>query len=516
MKSFKERFIELDNKRKELLDRARKCAELTLPYILPPENTDSTTKLSTPYQSLGARGVNNIAAKLTLGLLPPNAPFFKLTLGEDTDSDTEVEKALVEVENMAGKVYVDRWLLRNTLHTALQHAAITGNSMFFIGEKNSKVYPLDQWVKQRDGEGNLIELIIKENYVFTTLPKEWQQRLIKEGKVSLDENGEYVKVIGQGGFEKPNNIEVYTRATFDKNKNQWVVQEEVEGIKGKQKFYKKNEFPFFVIRWHSLAGDPYGRGIVEQYLGSLITLEALYKALSSGAIQSSRVIWLVSPESVLQPKDIEEAFDGDVKIGNATDVTAIQLNKYADFQWILTQVASLEEALSRDFLMVNGIVRDAERVTAEEIRTLTQELENTLGGVYSLFSQELLKPLANFLITKYAKENNPELLNYFEEFDIQIITGLNAVGRGEDFNRLVAFLNTIQALPDALSYIDLPTLLNKLVLSIGIDKNIIKSQEQLQQEQQQMQMMQLMSMMGQSQGGMPQGGGGGVQGNGSI
>ena len=58
--------------------------------LFPKETDTSSTKYDTPYQSVGARGVNNLVAKLMLALFPPNAPFFRFALGD------EVEQAMTD------------------------------------------------------------------------------------------------------------------------------------------------------------------------------------------------------------------------------------------------------------------------------------------------------------------------------------------------------------------------------------------------------------------------------------
>ena len=61
------------------LDRSIECSKYTLPTLIT-DNDRSTgknfyTKIDTTYQGLGARGVNNLAAKLLIALLPPNQRF---------------------------------------------------------------------------------------------------------------------------------------------------------------------------------------------------------------------------------------------------------------------------------------------------------------------------------------------------------------------------------------------------------------------------------------------------------
>jgi hypothetical protein len=65
------RWTRLQSKRHAVLERARDCAALTIPALVPPEGHDDNNVLPTPYQSLGARGVNNVASKLLMSLFPP-------------------------------------------------------------------------------------------------------------------------------------------------------------------------------------------------------------------------------------------------------------------------------------------------------------------------------------------------------------------------------------------------------------------------------------------------------------
>ena len=76
MKQAQARYSQLETRREPFLTRARDAAKLTIPSLLPPSGHTGHSKFSTPAQSLGARGVNNLASKLLLALLPPNSPFF--------------------------------------------------------------------------------------------------------------------------------------------------------------------------------------------------------------------------------------------------------------------------------------------------------------------------------------------------------------------------------------------------------------------------------------------------------
>ena len=85
MKSARERYGQLTNDRRSFLDKAIECSELTLPYLIQDDTSSkpSHESLKVPWQSVGAKCVVTLAAKLMLAVLPPQTSFFKLQVKED-------------------------------------------------------------------------------------------------------------------------------------------------------------------------------------------------------------------------------------------------------------------------------------------------------------------------------------------------------------------------------------------------------------------------------------------------
>ena len=85
---------------------------LTLPFLIPPQEAGQHTKYATPYQGIGARGVNNLASKLLLALLPPQAPFFRMKIDDfklkelegDQALKTQIETGLAEIERAVMRI----------------------------------------------------------------------------------------------------------------------------------------------------------------------------------------------------------------------------------------------------------------------------------------------------------------------------------------------------------------------------------------------------------------------------
>ncbi|WP_416142558.1 portal protein, partial [Escherichia coli] len=85
----------------------------------------------------------------------------------------------------------------------------------------------------------------------------------------------------------------------------------------------------------------------------------------------------------------------------------------------------MEARLSYAFMLNSAVQRTGVRVTAEEIRYVASELEDTLGGVYSILSQELQLPLVRVLLKQLqATQQIPELPK--EAVEPTISTGLEA------------------------------------------------------------------------------------------
>ena len=149
----KKLYKKLEARKDQFVDRARECSELSIASLLPPEGFSDSSDLYTPYQSVGARGVNNLASKLLLLLLPPNEPFFRLTtsnkikqeLEENEELQTEVERSLAKIEREVMR-FIEESALRVSLFEALKHLIVAGNVLVSLPKNNQmKIYNINQY-----------------------------------------------------------------------------------------------------------------------------------------------------------------------------------------------------------------------------------------------------------------------------------------------------------------------------------------------------------------------------------
>ena len=171
--------------------------------------------------------------------------------------------------------------------------------------------------------------------------------------------------------------------------------QEVAGIEvpGSRGSYALDKNPFIPLRFSRIDGESYGRGFVEEYIGDLKSLEALQQAIVEGSAASAKVLFLVRPNGTTKARVLAESPNGAIVNGDANDVTTLQVQKSGDFSIAYQTIQAITERLSFAFLLNSSVQRQAERVTAEEVRYMAQELETALGGVYSILSQEFQMPL---------------------------------------------------------------------------------------------------------------------------
>ena len=262
-------------------------------------------------------------------------------------------------------------------------------------------------------------------------------------------------------------------------------------LEGSQSTAPKNASPWLVLRFNTVDGEDYGRGRVEEFIGDLRSLDGLSQALVEGASVASKVVFLVSPSATTKPGTLAKAGNGAIIQGRPEDVGVVQVGKTADFATAANLAATIERRILEAFLVMN--IRNAERVTAEEVRLTQLELEQSLGGLFSLLTVEFLVPYLNRTLLILQRSNQiPRLPK--DVVRPKIVAGINSLGRGQDNESLTRFMGTVaQTLgPEALiKFVNPSEAIQRLAAAQGIDVlNLIKTPEQLQQDQQKLMGMQ--------------------------
>ncbi|KPA96908.1 portal protein [Pseudomonas asplenii] len=459
----------LKNDRQPYETRAENCAKVTIPSLFPKSSDNASTNYTTPWQAVGARGLNNLSAKVMLALFPLQS-WMKLRISEwqakqlvaDPQQLAVVDQGLGMVERIM-LAYMESNSYRVTLFELIRQLALAGNGCLYLPPPDSadsgynpmKLYPLPSYVVQRDAFGNVLQIVTLDKVAYAALPEDVRNGMQTEGDPKPEEE-----------------VEVYTHVYLDEESGDYLSYQEVKGIEieGTDGQYPREACPWIPVRWTKRDGEHYGRSHCEEYLGDLTSLEKLHEAMIKFSMIASKVVGLVNPNGTTQVRRLTKAQTGDFVAGRKADIEFLQLEKTADFTVAKSVADAIEARLAYVFMLNSAVQRQGERVTAEEIRYVASELEDTLGGVYSILSQELQLPIVRILLNQLqATSQIPDMPK--EAVEPTVSTGLEALGRGQDLDKLTQFFNGLQAIAPLMQDPDLnmSNLKIRLANAIGID-----------------------------------------------
>ncbi len=509
-----ELYRKLESERNSNIETGNECASLTLPYLM--QDTDGfgqkEKKINNQWNGVGQKGTQTIVAKLLLSLLPPTEQIFRFTIDEIeyAKNQQQLAEAGAPPEELAKQktdfdlalARLERVLLndmetsndRLAIQEALTQLVVYGNALIYIEENGLQCFPLSRYVLKRDSIGNPLQIIVCEKIAKQALP-EAAQELLKE------EDGEVKGIVdGRDDSDYQNDVEVFTNVYWEGNTVHWYQEIKGAEIPGQRGSAPKDQSPWLPLRMYRTQGESYAPSYIEAAcMADLKTAEALSQAITEGALIAAQTKHLVKPSSVVNPKKLAEAANGSFLAGNPDDVFTIRTDKGNDMQVALQSLATVEARLSQSFMLQNP--RDAERVTAEEIRILEREISANLGSIFSILSQELIRPyIARKLVLLTKRGKIPVLPNKLVKPVLSV--GLRALGRSNDLEKTARFMQILQQSigPEGIAmYVDTSELIRRLASSMGMELNgLVKTDEQIEQEKQQAEQQAMMQQAMQS------------------
>lgn len=433
--------------------KCKQYAHWTLPKLMadPCYSHINAQQLERDYQEIGPLLVNNLSAKLTALLFPANRPFF----GVEPSDRLKAHAADRGVEMSAFNAGLAQWEMKasqqlflnasyNQLTLAVAHLIVTGNVLTYRDskEKRTMSYGLQSFGIRRSGSGVMLDCVLREFESFAGLSPDIQTMLVTRfpNKYRMD--------------RYDTNVEVYTRITrVDRGgKYYYVVAQEIEAMAiGTPGEYPEHLCPWQAPVWSLVVGEHYGRGLVEDYAGGFASLSDKSEALALYGIAAMKFVNLVAPGQGVNVDDLNDAETGEYVQGTQG---AIQVQESGDGGKITAMRGEISDAftnLSKAF-MYTGNTRDAERVTAYELRQQAQEANTALGGQYSALAESFQVPMAHVLLT----EVEPDALKGIISGDIKldILAGIPALSRGIEVQNLLSSAQDAAAIVPPLLQLD--------------------------------------------------------------
>lgn len=478
-------FTKLNGEKGSLLTRAEQYAGWTLPSLFPDENVQGQhAEFQHDYQSIGARATNHLANKLTLALFAPSRPFFRLEadfafeqqLAEDGIDTAKLEEAFAVSERAAMKKMMQRGV-RVSMPYAMKLLIISGNALkyFPISGSKAQVFNLRDYCVKRDLSGFPIDMITQERKSLGALPDDMQYALkLKEPSAEVDTA-----------------VTLYTRIRYHEHRYH-VYQSLNEVPYGDRKgSYLPQQCPWIPMTWTLTRGSDYGNGLVEEYAGDFHALSSLSEAMIIGAAIASDIKFLVDPTGNTDIAGLNAAPSGAYVAGRADDISTVSTDKANDWAMVLQIIQTYEKRIGMAFLLGSAVTRDAERVTAEEIRFQAMELETSLGGVYSRLAEDLQIPMAYIFLSDADFD-----LGASKDVTPVVITGLDALSRNSEAESLMLFISDLAQLANLPEQVTGRLELNPVIATIGAARGVefkkyLKDEAKYQEEQKQLQAQQV-------------------------
>lgn len=472
----RQEFLSGDNNREETLNRCERYAGWTIPTVFPDDPLMEYDEMQLDYQSVGAQAVTNLSNKIMMALFQPSRPFFRMNLTQEQREEVlgtgvkgaQIDAALAEAERAAMN-NLNATNARIIMHDIMQQLIITGNSLMYTptdSKQKMVAYSLRDYTIKRDLRGRMVKAIIKETKSVSGLSDELADTAVA------------------AGYSADDNVSIYT-GIQKVGENRFFVWQELEDLCYCHKeigIYDKDTLPWIPLTWNLARGKDYGTGLVELYSGDFHKLSTLSEAIVDYTVVMTDVKNMVNPAGMTDVRELTEAPSGAYVHGREEDlyIHQPQVGNVTDF--LTNQFDATARRIGAAFLLNTAVTRDAERVTAAEIRMQAQELEGSLGGVYTRLATELQLPLARRLLKN--------LNTVFKDIEPVIVTGLESLSRNSELDNFRAFMQDLIILTDVPEEVKIRMEMSDVIATLGaghgVDyKKFLKDEKKVEAEQQQ-------------------------------
>lgn len=414
--------------------KAEDFAKFTIPSLMvdPLNYQEQSQTLEYDFQSYGSLLVNNATSKLTTALFPPGRPCFVVELDAElkklATASGVSESALAAAGTQLANESTAR-LFRNASLAKLQRVVklllVTGNALIYRDSKRAKflVWSMQSYAMRRDAMGDPKCCVLKQRMQFGDLPAE----------VQADAEAKRVRP-----KDKDAKVDLYTVIEWlpTQDGKRASVWQELDGKRvGPESSYPEHLCPWVPVAWNVADGEHMGRGYVEEYAGAFAKLSIVSEQLGLYELESLNILNVVDEASGAVVDDYQKAGTGDYVPGKVEGVTSYERGDY-------NKIAAVTNSIEREVMLLNrafmytGQMRDAERVTVEEVRTIAREAENLMGGSYSVLAENFQGPLAYLMMYEVAQDSDFLLGLVQKSYRPKVVTGIPALTQNAEAQAL--------------------------------------------------------------------------------
>jgi len=475
----------MDAEKGDLVSRSENYGLWTIPSITMDTTEHDEGEAPEGHVVVGSRLVNHLSNRIADTMFPHDRPFYtyaltpesQLALEKEIGADNSGKMNDIIRQSTAKVEEVGMRLMKMTAYRpmavmTLKHMIITGNAMIKRQRSNARiVYGIRDYCVRRDIEGSMTEALLKDNKRFGNL-KVGVQEVLRSARADYTEDSlvvlySHYKLMADG---------------------RWQFQQAADNVMlAAPQFFVEKDLPILPLTWSLAKGENYGRGLVEDNAIAFHNLNVLTEALIDLMGIMADLKFLVKPGSMLDVEILNASARGSYHVGNEGDITVPEIVSRGDIVVIADSISKWERELSQAFLLNSASTRDAERVTAEEIRVNARELESAYGGLYSKLALEWQQSEADYVTNKIDFQKH--LGAQAKLFEVVVVTGLESLSREGQLDALrlaLADLQMLDTVPEEIRAVINPLLFASFVFTNrGVKlENFLFTQQEITANQQ--------------------------------
>jgi len=456
---------------------------LALPQRQTSRGTQGTIKNATVYDSTLQRSTVKLAGTLQSTITPPFTKWAKLTPGpfltegrEDAakklDFITDAVFAAMQPSNfdvVAGEFYLD---------------LIIGTAAMLILEGNDinpfkfVAVPISEIALEEGPDSTIGAIFRKYSKPARTIPQMWPD---------MEMDDDFRKLL----IEDPSKQVAISESTYYDDKDDvWRYSIILDKLNNEPKLAVERKYetnPWIISRWVKCAGETYGRGPVLNALPDAKTANMAKKLELQNASLAIAGVWMARNNGVMNGNAIRIQPGAVIPVmstGGAQGADLQRLDVGGDLNYSQIIQKDLQQSI-KDAMFDRSIPDQGAVRSATEWVVRSQELQEAIGSPFGRLHQEFIRPLfkrmLDILVSKGVIEEVP--LNG-GTVDVQIIGALaqaQAMKEVEAINnwgQMSIGLVGPEAFMATAKVENIPSVIGNL---LGIDPNLIRSEEEKQQ-----------------------------------
>ena len=481
--------------------RARENAALVKPWVAPYTGHSDQVDRAQSYTSFTTAAETALEGKFMLGMFSPQEPWLayngppEIMHSQDVDSAVkeQITRGLISREIVVQSLVEGATSDRNGAASALGFHARVRQAIAQL------VITGDVLVKQ-SGDFT-ISMFRRDNYVTRrradSVPVLYatQDRVDLAGldDATLDKIGKSRGDVDRMSF-RDRYIDAFTMVDWNPHSKVWVITEEIDG---KTIGVTQSEVcPYMGVSYELGVAENYGRGVIDQNRGNVITLDALARAIKETAAAAAKNHPIIDPnQKTLLPSHLMQETGtplfSRVIGGQPQDIGMLSLVSLPGYEVTLRAFESVKLELARAMLYDSASIPAKERTTATQVRAITEELGSSNAAAFAAIPDQFHRPLAEHtealaIRKKILKKIEYEAGGKTRTIRPTIITGFAAIGRQLKLQNIVTLAGLVSQLgEEAAKELNQAALISVIMRYSGVrEPGILKTEEDKRRETQ--------------------------------